>query len=420
MGRFQNLMNYGLPLALGAGQWWQQRQARGRAEDIYEETKHVAGRRYQAGVIDYRAGMEGILGEAAGRTAGALGEFGTREQQIMGGYGEMRGALSGAYGEQASYFGEQFDQRTRDITAKLEGLGTQARKDIERRYGDVSTQRQQALSARGFGGSTVGAAVEMGVQREKGGELGRLEEGLRRENIGLTSQLTGQALGAQMGLSQQALGARERLWGGELGAQQGMMTNRLNLMTGLTGDQLMAHQSLFGGQMGMFTGLSGDYLNTVGNVNIGYPTPNAMNIAGNIGAGSYPVPDYGSSGLAAIGIGAGAAGAGIGLGMLAAAPFTGGASLAGAPAFLACDRRLKEDITSVDLNEILEKVEQLEISRWKYMGRDRYHTGPMAQDFKALGLGEDDHSIHTVDAFGVCLAAIKALASRVRELEGAT
>lgn len=274
MGGFQNLMNYGLPLALGAGQWWQQRQARGRSEDIYQETKDIAANRAGEGMLLYGAGARGILDRAAGRTRGALEEFGAREKPIMEGYEG-----------QASYFGKEFDKRTADITAKLEGLGTQARKDIDRRYGDVSTQRQQALSARGFGGSTVGAAVEMGVQREKGGELGRLEEGLRRENIGLQSQLTGQALGARMGLSQQALGA-----------QQQMMSNRLNLMTGLSGDQLMAHQSLFGGGMNMYTGLSGDYLNTVGNVNVGYPSQANIGLAGTIGGGSYPVPDYGPSG----------------------------------------------------------------------------------------------------------------------------
>jgi hypothetical protein len=294
---WQNLLNYGLPLGLAAGQWWQQRRARGRAEEIYGETKDIAGSRFEAGMGAFGAGMEGILGQAAGRTAGALGEFGMREQQIMGGYGIMRGALERGYEDQASKFGEQFDQRTRDITAKLEGLGEQARKDIDRRYGDVSTQRQQALSARGFGGSTVGASVEAGVQREKGAELGRLEEGLRRENINVRSQLTGQALGAQMGLGQQALGARERMGLGQLGMQEGMMANQLNLMTGLSGDQLGAYQSLFGGQMNMFAGLSGDYLNTVGNVNIGYPSQMNLQLAGAQGPGSYPVPDYGPSGM---------------------------------------------------------------------------------------------------------------------------
>ena len=303
MAMWQNLMNYGLPLGLGLGQWWQQRQARQRSEDIYGETKDIAGGRLGLGMDLYGTGMQAILGQAAGRTAGALGEFGTREQQIMGGYRE-----------QESRFGEAFEERTRDITAQLEGLGTQARKDIERRYGDVSTQRQQALSARGFGGSTVGAAVEMGVQREKGAELASLEEGLRRENIGARSQLTGQALAAQMGLGQQTLGA-----------EQQMMANRLNLMTGLSGDQLQAYQSLFGGGMGMFTGLSADYLNTVANVNIGYPTANAMNIAQGIGAGSYPVPDYGAGNYGMLGGGLGMAG-GMGLGALLAAP-TGGVSM---------------------------------------------------------------------------------------------
>jgi hypothetical protein len=42
-----------------------------------------------------------------------------------------------------------------------------------------------------------------------------------------------------------------------------------------------------------------------------------------------------------------------------------------------------------------------------------------SQDFReAFGLGESDRNISTVDALGVCMAAIQALAARVEVLEG--
>jgi hypothetical protein len=46
------------------------------------------------------------------------------------------------------------------------------------------------------------------------------------------------------------------------------------------------------------------------------------------------------------------------------------------------------------------------------------HVGPRAQDFAAaFGVGEDDRHIHVVDASGVALAAIQALAARLAEAE---
>ncbi len=47
------------------------------------------------------------------------------------------------------------------------------------------------------------------------------------------------------------------------------------------------------------------------------------------------------------------------------------------------------------------------------------HIGPMADQFKELfNLGDSSKTINLIDAFGVCLSAIKALSARVRELEG--
>lgn len=84
------------------------------------------------------------------------------------------------------------------------------------------------------------------------------------------------------------------------------------------------------------------------------------------------------------------------------------------------DRNAKRNIRPVDYPQILEKLNQLDISRWSYTEQDESieHIGPMAQDFYALfGIGEDDKHISTLDPSGVALSAIKALLERVEVLE---
>ncbi|HEV7460784.1 MAG TPA: tail fiber domain-containing protein [Solirubrobacteraceae bacterium] len=81
------------------------------------------------------------------------------------------------------------------------------------------------------------------------------------------------------------------------------------------------------------------------------------------------------------------------------------------------DRRLKQAFEPVDVHDILAKVAELPVEAWSYRAQPGVrHIGPMAQDFRAaFGLGEDDRHIQAVDAMGVCLAAIKALAGHVQE-----
>jgi hypothetical protein len=79
------------------------------------------------------------------------------------------------------------------------------------------------------------------------------------------------------------------------------------------------------------------------------------------------------------------------------------------------DRNKKENFTPVDGQEILELLEQLEITKWNYKEDDENitHIGPVAQDFYALfELGGDDKSISTIDPSGIALAAIKELYAR--------
>lgn len=71
-------------------------------------------------------------------------------------------------------------------------------------------------------------------------------------------------------------------------------------------------------------------------------------------------------------------------------------------------------------DEILERLTELPVAVWTYDWEppEVRHLGPMAQDFMAaFGLGSDDTVINTVDAIGVLVVAVKALARRVAELE---
>lgn len=78
------------------------------------------------------------------------------------------------------------------------------------------------------------------------------------------------------------------------------------------------------------------------------------------------------------------------------------------------DRNSKTQVKGLDSNEILNKVVSLPLSSWSYKDDLAVrHIGPMAQDFHTtFGLGGSNKSIATVDASGVALVAIQALAKR--------
>jgi trimeric autotransporter adhesin len=79
------------------------------------------------------------------------------------------------------------------------------------------------------------------------------------------------------------------------------------------------------------------------------------------------------------------------------------------------DRAKKQDIAPADPQVILERLAAVPVHYWRY--RDdpgTLHVGPMAQDFHAaFGVGPDERHITTLDADGVALAAIQALAQQV-------
>jgi hypothetical protein len=77
------------------------------------------------------------------------------------------------------------------------------------------------------------------------------------------------------------------------------------------------------------------------------------------------------------------------------------------------DVNRKENFRVLDGAEVLAKLAAMSIREWNYKSQDAAirHVGPTAQDFHAaFGLGEDPLRISTIDADGIALAGVSALA----------
>lgn len=85
----------------------------------------------------------------------------------------------------------------------------------------------------------------------------------------------------------------------------------------------------------------------------------------------------------------------------------------------ASDVALKHRFEPVTPARILDAVAALAVSKWEYLAEPGVeHIGPTAQDFKAaFGIGGSDKGISTVDAIGVLMAAVQALAGQVRGMQ---
>ncbi len=102
---------------------------------------------------------------------------------------------------------------------------------------------------------------------------------------------------------------------------------------------------------------------------------------------------------------------------------SGGAYSDGLQWYPVSDKNAKENFAEVDPNDILNKINNLPVTRWNYkaQGMDNSHIGPMAQDFYgAFGLGNNDKVISTMDLASVALTGVKALSQRLSVLENPT
>ena len=85
----------------------------------------------------------------------------------------------------------------------------------------------------------------------------------------------------------------------------------------------------------------------------------------------------------------------------------------------ASDRKLKDGFEKLDAQQVLIKINQLDLERWHYKSdlEPVTHIGPIAQDFYEQFKTGDDTTISTIDPAGVALIGIQALSSQNQELK---
>ena len=82
-------------------------------------------------------------------------------------------------------------------------------------------------------------------------------------------------------------------------------------------------------------------------------------------------------------------------------------------------RDMKDEVAHVDADAVLNALADLPTNYWRYKSTAELHIGPYAEDFREVfGVG-DGRTLAVVDVMGVMLTAVKALATRVKELEHA-
>jgi len=87
--------------------------------------------------------------------------------------------------------------------------------------------------------------------------------------------------------------------------------------------------------------------------------------------------------------------------------------------YVISSKAVKESKRSVDTPEILAAMKELPVERWKYINHKEDHIGPYAEDFKErFGVG-DGKTIDVIDAIGVLMASVKALAAELDEVKRA-
>ena len=126
--------------------------------------------------------------------------------------------------------------RFRSLTDMLEGLGTQARKDIDRTYSALEGNAEQDVIGRGLAGASVLPSLRTGITRERADARARLDEQLRREQMEWRANLSRDFF-AELGsglskISQIGISGTDR----DVARADQLGINRANVRTGFTAE----------------------------------------------------------------------------------------------------------------------------------------------------------------------------------------
>lgn len=242
-----------------ASDWAGQKNEFGRFSDWLNS---ATGSRESRLLGEYDRGAGGVLGYAGDRVGSTMGllrsglgdvqnRMGARSQEALSGYAN---AFQDSYG--------QLQDRYARGMANLEGMGEQARKDINTQYKANEGRISADLAARGLGNTTVRQNLLQGNLREKMDTTGRLDESLRQQRLATDAALSGDVAAAKGADALNWSNLISGLRGDEATAAANATGILGNAYSGLTGDVMSTMGNLFGNRMNLSTGLSGQTLDT--------------------------------------------------------------------------------------------------------------------------------------------------------------
>ncbi len=279
-----------IPSALaGVSNWFGQQDALKRNENALSQSLGLKGfdqetGRLGGGLYDrVMGGSDLALNQWNAGSAYTQNRLGLQTGLTQRTYGNLRGGVNSGYGALNEQTGKGYRSYERGLNNDYMGVGRNvgsasdrltssvvggygARRnralamqsrlgiaegiDIGEGYRKLGASQNANLASRGLSGTTIGANLAQGRQREKTLDMGRLSERLRSERIGLDTRLSGDALSAQermgsagidrrLGIDTARLGARGRAGMGRLAAGERIGSQQLGAdeRLGLTGAQ---------------------------------------------------------------------------------------------------------------------------------------------------------------------------------------
>jgi hypothetical protein len=260
-----------------------------------------------AGLADYGR-LAGDLTKAMGSEQNALlGQYNRGSGDLLKRYTESQGALMGEFDQGAAGLLDAARQRQATGMALLEGMGDQARKDIDRDYKASGNAQQMQLAQRGFGSGSLLTGALRGNERERQDAQGRLNESLRGQRLNTYGALSGDVLNTQgnnfsnrmnlsSGLEQGRMGLLGQNFGGLMSLLGGQSAERLNLGSMLANNQYNLQQANRGDEYNLLAQQAAQKLaqnqnaaanayNLVTGIQNPYPSTNAFDLGQQMGLG---------------------------------------------------------------------------------------------------------------------------------------
>jgi hypothetical protein len=151
--------------------------------------------------------------ERYGEVRGLLDELQLRQNA---GYGKLLYKSQQDYDEIGEMIPGEFDK----LRKLQKGRGKQTRKDIETSFANLSAKTQEDVRSKGMAGTTVGGSMRRGVAKERTAAMGRLDEQLLKEKMGIESAASTASIRHEYGgidllnaMGERSLTADERMTG---------------------------------------------------------------------------------------------------------------------------------------------------------------------------------------------------------------